>query len=191
LSHSNSGRIFFHISTTLLTPGGLPPVVLFHPGLCGTDCPATSPPGPASAWPASGARSTAPPAWPPNPSPSHNDIFLTFMLIWWDPCSTVIVLIIFLTSLIAHPNGWKLFHFLICPLWHAQKPYNFLGFHVLVCLKQSLPIVGRNLLPTFGLNFARCSISRIDKQQHIILSRTGQSKNCTAASRMRYTHMSP
>jgi hypothetical protein len=35
------------------------------------------------------------PAWPPSQSPSHSDVFLTFMLIWWDPYSTVTVLIIF------------------------------------------------------------------------------------------------
>jgi hypothetical protein len=46
----------------------------------------------------------------------------------------------------------------------------------LVCPKQSLWIVGRNLLLTFGLNFARCLTSRIDKQQHIILSRTAHRK---------------
>jgi hypothetical protein len=67
----------------LLTPGGLPPVILFHPGLCGADFPATSPHGPAGVWPASGARSTATRAWPPSPSPSRSDVFLTFMLIWW------------------------------------------------------------------------------------------------------------
>jgi hypothetical protein len=31
----------------------LPPAVLFHPGLCGMDFPATSPPGPVGVWPAS------------------------------------------------------------------------------------------------------------------------------------------
>ncbi len=40
-----------------------PPVVLFHLGLCGVVFPATSPPGPAGAWPASGARSIATHAW--------------------------------------------------------------------------------------------------------------------------------
>jgi hypothetical protein len=49
-----SGKIFSHIFTMLLIPGGLPPVVLFHPGLCGTDYPATSLPGSVSIWPASG-----------------------------------------------------------------------------------------------------------------------------------------
>jgi transposase InsO family protein len=29
------------------------------------------------------------------------------MLIWWANCSTVIILIIFLPLLIAHPSGWK------------------------------------------------------------------------------------
>jgi hypothetical protein len=54
-----SGKIFSHIFTMLLIPGGSPPVVLFHPGLCGTDYPATSLPGSVSIWPASGARFTA------------------------------------------------------------------------------------------------------------------------------------
>ncbi len=51
----------------LLTPGGLPPVVLFHLVLCGAVFPATSPPGPTGVWPASGARSTATHAWSPSP----------------------------------------------------------------------------------------------------------------------------
>jgi hypothetical protein len=47
LSLLNLEKLFLIISTMLLTPGGLPPIVLFHPGLCGVDFPATSPPGPA------------------------------------------------------------------------------------------------------------------------------------------------
>jgi hypothetical protein len=49
LSRSNSGKKIMPIFIMLLTPrpGGLPPVVLFHLGLCGVDCP--SPPGPAGA----------------------------------------------------------------------------------------------------------------------------------------------
>jgi hypothetical protein len=113
--------IFLLIFLTLLTLGGLPSIVLFHLGLCGMYYPATSPPGPASAWLASRPISTATHAWPPRPSPSLNNVFLTFMRIWWAHCSTVIVLIIFLPSLIAHPNGWKLFHFLSPPQRHAHK----------------------------------------------------------------------
>jgi hypothetical protein len=79
LFHKNSEKILLHIFTLLLIPGGSPPVVLFHPGLCGVDYPATSPPGPLSVLPASESRSTAPHGWPSNPSPSHSDIFLTFM----------------------------------------------------------------------------------------------------------------
>ena len=118
---SNSEKTFLIIFTMLLTQGGLPPVVLFHLGLCGAGCPATSPPGPAGVWPASGARSTATHAWPPSLSPSHNGVFLTCMLIWWAHCSTVIILIIFLPSLIARPNGWKPFPFKKRPRQHAQK----------------------------------------------------------------------
>jgi hypothetical protein len=72
------------------------------------DFSATSPPRPAGVWPASGARSTATGAWPPNTSPSRSDVFLTFMLIWWARYNTVIISIIFSPSLIAHPSGWKL-----------------------------------------------------------------------------------
>jgi hypothetical protein len=133
---------------------------------------ATSLPRPAGAWPASRARSTAAHAWPPNPSPSLNGIFLTFMWIWWAHCSTVTVLIIFLPSSISHPNGRKLFHFLRRLWWHALKLSHSLGFHVLGCPKQSLLIVGHNLLLIFGFNFARCLTSHIGKQLLIILSRT-------------------
>jgi hypothetical protein len=45
--HSNSEKTFSIVFIMLLTLGGLPPVVLFHPGLCGADFPATSSPGPA------------------------------------------------------------------------------------------------------------------------------------------------
>ncbi len=59
------------IFTMLLTPGGLPPVVLFLLDLCGAVFPATSPPGPAGVWPASGARFTATHAWfPTHPHPA-------------------------------------------------------------------------------------------------------------------------
>jgi hypothetical protein len=66
---SSSEKNFSPIFLTLLTPGGLPPVVLFHPGLYGADFPATSPPGPAGVWPTSRARSTATQAWAPQPIP--------------------------------------------------------------------------------------------------------------------------
>ncbi len=113
--------IFDHFHNVFLTPGGLPPVVLLHPGLCGADFPAKSPPGLAGVWPASGARSNATHAWPPSPSSSHSDVFLTSMLIWWTRYNIVIILIIFSPSLIAHPNGWKLFPFHISLWWHAQR----------------------------------------------------------------------
>jgi hypothetical protein len=56
---SNSEKPFLIISTMLLTPGGSPPVVLFYLGLCGAYFIATTPPGQAGVWPASGARSIA------------------------------------------------------------------------------------------------------------------------------------
>ncbi len=99
----NSEKPFFIIFTMLLTPGGLPPGILFHLGLCGAVFPAMSLPGPASVWPASRARSTATHPWSPNSSPSPNGIFLTSMLIWWALCSTVIILITFLLLLIIRP----------------------------------------------------------------------------------------
>jgi hypothetical protein len=88
LSPSHSEKLFLIISPMLLTPGGSPPVVFFHPGLCGADFPSTSPPGPAGVLPAS-ARSTATHAWPPNPSPSCNGVFLTSVWIWWAHCIIV------------------------------------------------------------------------------------------------------
>ncbi len=60
-------------------PGGAPPGVLFHLGVCGAVFPATSLPGPAGVWPASGVRSTATHAWSPSPSPFPNGVFLTSM----------------------------------------------------------------------------------------------------------------
>ncbi len=131
----SSENIFLPIFIMLLTLGGSPPVVLFHPGLCGADYPATSPPGPAGAWPASGARSTATHAWPPSPFPPHSGVFLTCVWIWWALYSTVTVSIIFLPSLIAHLNVRKLFH-LLRRLWrHALRREHLLGYHVLECPK--------------------------------------------------------
>jgi hypothetical protein len=55
----------------------------------------------------------------------------------------------------------------------------------------SLWIAARNLLQTFGLNFARCLTSPTDKQPLTILNRTGHSKGCTAASRTPFAHAPP
>ncbi len=151
----------------------------------------TSPPGPAGVWPASVARSTATHTWPPNPSPSLNGVFLTSMWIWWAHCSIVTILSIFLPLFIAHPNGWKLFHFLKGPRRHALNLKHLLGFHTLECPKRLLWIVGHSLLPIFGFSFARCLTSYTDKQPLIILSQTVQSKDCTAASRMCFAHALP
>jgi hypothetical protein len=116
---SISEKTFLSIFTMSPTPGGSPPVVLFHRGLCGAVFPATSPPGPVGVWPASGVRSTATHTW--SPSPDRNGVFLIYMLIWWAHCSTVIILIIFLLSLIARPSGWKPSLFQKRPRRHAQK----------------------------------------------------------------------
>jgi hypothetical protein len=61
----------------------------------------------------------------------------------------------------------------------------------LECPNRSLPIVGRNLLKTFGFNFANCLTFHTGKLQLITLSRTAQSKDCTAASRTRFAHAPP
>jgi hypothetical protein len=52
-------------------------------------------------------------------------------------------------------------------------------------------IVARNLLPIFSFSFAKCLTFRISKLQLITLSRTVQSKGCTAASRTRFAHAPP
>ncbi len=51
--------------------------------------------------------------------------------------------------------------------------------------------MGRNLLPVFGSNFVKCLTFHTSKLQLITLSRTGQSKDCTAASRTRFAHAPP
>jgi hypothetical protein len=51
--------------------------------------------------------------------------------------------------------------------------------------------VCRNLLPIFGFNFVKYLTFRTKKQQLITLSRTVQSKDCTAASRMRFVYAPP
>ncbi len=87
-------KIFFHIFTMLLTPGGFPPFALFHLDLFDAGCLATSPPGLALALAASWARSIATHAYHPSPSSSLDDVFLTFTLTWWDLCNTEVVLIV-------------------------------------------------------------------------------------------------
>ncbi len=72
-----------------------------------------------------------------------------------------------------------------------RKSFNFYWDLVLECPKRSLLIVGRNLLPTFGFNFAKCLTFHTGKQQLITLSRMAQSKDCTAASRMPFAHAPP
>ncbi len=115
LSPKSSGKIFVHIV-------GSPPIILFHPGSCGVAFPVMSPPGLwVSGLPVGGARSITTHTWSPNPSPSLNRVFLTSIWIWWAHQSIVTVLIIFLPLLIAHPNGWKLFHLLKHPWQHELR----------------------------------------------------------------------
>jgi hypothetical protein len=59
----------------------------------------------------------------------------------------------------------------------------------LECPKRSLPVVERNLIPTFSLNFAKCF--HTSKQQLIPLSQTAQSKDCTTASRTCFADATP
>jgi hypothetical protein len=146
-----------------LTSRGSPPVVLFHLGLCGAVFPATSPPGPAGVYPASGARSTATHAWIPSPSPSFNGVFLIYMLIWWAHCSTVIVLIMFLPLLIARPSGWKPTPFQKRPRRHAQKLSLLLGF-----LRFGVPeTITSDRGPQFtsNLGFQLCQMLNISHKQ--------------------------
>jgi hypothetical protein len=159
LSPLSSGKIFFRIFITLLTLRGSPTVVLFHPGLCGAGYPARSPPRPAGVWPASGARSTATHTWLPNPSPSHNVVFLMFMWIWWAYPNTVCNSFNYIFTIIDRTSKWM-------EAIHLSEMS--LGFHVLGSPKRSLRIVAYNLLPIFGFNFARCLTSHIGKQLLII-----------------------
>jgi hypothetical protein len=145
--------------------------------------------GPEPASTASRPRFIATPACSRSLSPFCSSIFLIFTLIWWDPYITVVVAISFLLSLIAHPNRWKPFLCLTRPPRHALKLKFLHGFPVLECPKRSLSIGGRNLLQIFCPSFVECYTYHIAKQQHIILSRTVQSKDCTPASRMRFAHM--
>jgi hypothetical protein len=62
---------------------------------------------------------------------------------------------------------------------------------MLGCPKRSLLIMGHNLLQIFGPSFVKCYTFHIAKQQHIILSRTVQSKDCIAISRMRFAQAPP
>jgi hypothetical protein len=79
--------------------------------LSGVDFPAMSPLGPHRCLVCQRGKNHRHTCLAPNPSPSHNDVFLTSMWIWWAHRSMVTILIIFLLLLTAHPNGWKLFHF--------------------------------------------------------------------------------
>ncbi len=51
--------------------------------------------------------------------------------------------------------------------------------------------MGRNLPQMFGPSFVKCYTFHIAKQQHIILSQTVQSFDCTAVSRMCFVYPLP
>jgi hypothetical protein len=65
-----------------------------------------------------------------------------------------------------------------------------LGVPVLGYPKQSLLIVGRNLLQIFGPSFVKCYTFHIAKQQ-LILSQMVQSKDSIGVSKMHLTHTPP
>jgi hypothetical protein len=87
--------------------------------------------------------------------------------------------------LIIRPSGWKPSPLQKCLRRHAQKLKLSPGFLTLECSKRSLLIVGHNLLPIF-FSFAKHLAFPINKQQLITLSRTVQSKDCTATSRTHF-----
>jgi hypothetical protein len=183
LSERNSEKTFFSIFTTFHIRGGSRLDIWCLLGLSGEGSPPKSPPAREPASTASRPRFIATRACSCSRSPSRSDIFLISTSIWWDPYSTVVVAISFSLSLIAHPNGWKQFRCLLRLRQHALKLKFSLGFSDFECPKRSLPMVGRNLLQIFGPS--------LDKQQHIILSQTVQSKDCIVISRMRYAHAPP
>ncbi len=77
---SNSEKTFLIIFTMLLTPGGSPPVILFHLGLCGAVFPVTSPPGP----PVSGLPAGQdPPPHTPGPPPHSHPAMAFFSSTCW------------------------------------------------------------------------------------------------------------
>jgi hypothetical protein len=93
----------------------------------------------------------------PHPHP-HSGVFLTFMSIGWARYNLVIIVIIFLLSLTAHPNGWKLFPF---PLFPQRTVHEFLfsiGLPVLGYPLRSLPIADHNLQQMYGLHCATCLV---------------------------------
>ncbi len=150
LFHKNSGKILFHIFIMLLIPGGSPPIVLFHPGLCGTDYPATSPPGRVSVWPASEAKSTASHGWPSNPSPSHSMFFSPSC--WFGGPLQYSNNFNYIFTIIDRTSKWmESVPFSGMSMVACSKALTFLGFPIfLVCPKRSLQIVGHNLLPTLA-----------------------------------------
>ncbi len=188
LSHRNSEKTSFSIFTIFHIRGGSPPGIWCLLGLSGEGLLPTSPPGRELPSTASRPRFIATPACSRSQSPSHSGFFVISTLIWWDPYSKAMVAISLLLSLITHPNGWKPFLCLTRPRRHALKLKFLLRFPVLECPKRSLPIAGCNLLQIFGPSFVKFYTFNIAKQQHIILSRTVQSKDCIAVSRMCFAH---
>jgi hypothetical protein len=118
---SDSEKVFLIISTMLFTPLGLPLVVLFHPSLCGTDFPATSPPGPASLACQRGKihrhkRLAPQPISIPQQRFSHRHVDLVGPLQYSNTFNYTCILL-----LTTHPNGLMLFHFQKRPRRHVLK----------------------------------------------------------------------
>ncbi len=80
----------------------------------------------------------------------------------------------------------------VVPLSAAcAKALVFSWISISECPKRSLQIVGCNLFQIFGPSIVKYYTFHIAKQQHTILSRTVQSKDCTIASRIRFVHAPP
>ncbi len=120
LSQQNTGNTLLCICTKFPILGGSPHGVLCLLDLFGVGSPTTSPTGRGAVCTANRARSIATLACCRSPSPSLSEGFLISTLTRWALCSMVIIAISFSPSLIAHPNGWKLFHFLTFPQRRAH-----------------------------------------------------------------------
>jgi hypothetical protein len=95
----------------------------------------------------------------------------------------------YIFTIIDRTSKWmEAFHLSNTSAAASAKALTFTWISVLAFPKRSLPIAARNLPQTFGLNCARCFTSPTSKQLFTILSRTGQSKGCTAATRTPFTH---
>jgi hypothetical protein len=146
-------------------------------GLSAEDSPTTSPPGHTSASTASRPRFTAMPACRCSRF-SHLHIDLVGPLQYSGGCN-------FVFTVIDCTSKWmEAISLSDTSVKACAKALVFSWISRFGHPKQSLPIVGRNLLQIFGLSFVKCYTFRIAKQQHIILSQTVQSKDCIAKQQL-------